>query len=144
MTDCRHIPVETILLQEPPFRFVDRLESFDPSDVVTTYTVPADGPLVDRGFLTGAGLVENMAQSSAARIGYISVYIDHVPVRIGYLGQVRDLTVRRLPASGEVLRTTVHLCQDIFGITLVEASVRCGEEEIARASVKTALREEEK
>ena len=69
MTDCRHIPIETLLLQAPPFRFVDRLDRFDREEVVTSFTVPADGPLVEDGCLTEAGLVENMAQSSAARIG---------------------------------------------------------------------------
>ena len=142
MTDCKHIPVETILLQVPPFRFVDRLDAFDPDGVVTSFTVPADGPLVENGCLTEAGLVENMAQSSAARIGYISVYIDHVPVRIGYLGQVKNLNVNRLPLSGETLSTTVRLRQDIFGITLVDAGVRGGDEVLATASVKTALRDE--
>jgi predicted hotdog family 3-hydroxylacyl-ACP dehydratase len=141
MTDCRHIPIETLLLQAPPFRFVDRLDRFDREEVVTSFTVPADGPLVEDGCLTEAGLVENMAQSSAARIGYISVYIDHVPVRIGYLGQIKNLEINRLPRCGEVLSTTVRLRQDVFGITLVEARVCQGEEMVAQAAVKTALRD---
>ncbi len=141
MTDCRHIPIETLLLQTPPFRFVDRLDRFDREEVVTSFTVPADGPLVEDGCLTEAGLVENMAQSSAARIGYISVYIDHVPVRIGYLGQIKNLEINRLPRCGEVLSTTVRLRQDVFGITLVEARVCQGEEMVAQAAVKTALRD---
>ncbi len=141
MTDCRHIPIETLLLQAPPFRFVDRLDRFDREEVVTSFTVPADGPLVEDGCLTEAGLVENMAQSSAARIGYISVYIDHVPVRIGYLGQIKNLEINRLPRCGEVLSTTVRLRQDVFGITLVEARVCEGEEMVAQAAVKTALRD---
>lgn len=141
MTDCRHIPIETLLLQAPPFRFVDRLDRFDREEVVTSFTVPADGPLVENGCLTEAGLVENMAQSSAARIGYISVYIDHVPVRIGYLGQIKNLEINRLPRCGEVLSTTVRLRQDVFGITLVEARVCQGEEMVAQAAVKTALRD---
>lgn len=141
MTDCRHIPIETLLLQAPPFRFVDRLDRFDREEVLTSFTVPADGPLVEDGCLTEAGLVENMAQSSAARIGYISVYIDHVPVRIGYLGQIKNLEINRLPRCGEVLSTTVRLRQDVFGITLVEARVCQGEEMVAQAAVKTALRD---
>lgn len=141
MTDCRHIPIETLLLQAPPFRFVDRLDRFDREEVVTSFTVPADGPLVEDGCLTEAGLVENMAQSSAARIGYISVYIDHVPVRIGYLGQIKNLEINRLPRCGEVLSTTVRLRQDVFGITLVEARVCQGEGMVAQAAVKTALRD---
>ena len=142
MTDCTHIPVGSILLQATPFRFVDTLVSFEREEVETAYTVPAEGPLIEAGHLTEAGLVENMAQSSAARIGYISVYIDHVPVRIGYLGQVKNLIINRLPSSGERLSTFVKVRQDIFGITLVDAEVRSGEETVASAAIKTALRDE--
>ena len=128
MTDCTHIPVGNILLQTPPFRFVDTLVSFEREEVETAYTVPAEGPLVEAGHLTEAGLVENMAQSSAARIGY--------------LGQVKNLIINRLPSSGERLSTFVKVRQDIFGITLVDAEVRCGEETVATAAIKTALRDE--
>ena len=141
MTDCRHIPIGTILLQEPPFRFVDRLDAFDGGDVVTSFTVPSDGPLVEDGCLTEAGLVENMAQSIAARIGYISVYIDHVPVRIGYLGQVKNLEINCLPRSGEVLATSVRLRQEVFGITMADVRECRGEETVAQAAIKTALRD---
>ena len=88
---------------------------------------------------TVAGLVEHMAQSSAARVGYIARYILHVPVTIGYIGSVRKLKVFRHPAAGERLDTSVFFRQDVFGITLTDVEVRCGDEVIATAAIKTAL-----
>ena len=98
---------------------------------------------MEDGHLTASGILENMAQSSAARIGYLCKYILHVPVRIGYIGAIRKFRVYRLPAVGETLTTTVILREDVFGISLTDVVVRVGEEIMAEAALKTALGEKE-
>ena len=143
MSPFDEIAIGGILPQREPFLFVDRLESYDERETVTSFTVPAEHLLVEDGHLTASGILENMAQSSAARIGYQCKYILHVPVRIGYIGAIRNYRVHRLPAVGEPLTTTILFREDVFGITLTDAVVRVGEEIIAEASLKTALGEKE-
>ena len=137
------LSVSDILPQREPFVFVDRLVHYDEQETVTAFTVPAEHLLVEDGHLTAAGVLENMAQSSAARIGYVCKFILHVPVRIGYIGAIRKFRVHRLPAVGETLTTTILFREDVFGISLVDAVVRVGEDLIAEASLKTALGEKE-
>ena len=137
------LSVSDILPQREPFVFVDRLVHYDEQETVTAFTVPAEHLLVEDGHLTAAGVLENMAQSSAARIGYVCKFILHVPVRIGYIGAIRRFRVHRLPAVGETLTTTILFREDVFGISLVDAVVRVGEDLIAEASLKTALGEKE-
>ncbi|MBR5107533.1 MAG: pseudouridylate synthase [Bacteroidales bacterium] len=143
MTPFNEISISEILPQREPFVFVDRLVHYDERETVTAFTVTADHLLVDDGQLTAAGILENMAQSSAARIGYQCKYILHVPVRIGYIGAIKKFRVHRLPAVGETLTTTILFREDVFGISLVDAFVRIGEDLIAEASLKTALGEKE-
>ena len=143
MSLFNEISVSEILPQREPFVFVDRLDHYDERETVTAFTVTADHLLVEDGHLTAAGILENMAQSSAARIGYLCKYILHVPVRIGYIGAIKKFRVHRLPAVGETLATTILFREDVFGISLVDAVVRIGEERIAEASLKTALGEKE-
>ena len=143
MSPFDEIAIGGILPQREPFLFVDRLESYDDRETVTSFTVPAEHLLVADGYLTAPGVLENMAQSSAARIGYLCKYILHVPVRIGYIGAIRKFRVYRLPAVGETLTTTVILREDVFGISLADVTVRVGEEVIAEAALKTALGEKE-
>ena len=133
------IDISTILPQRPPFVFVDALVSYDDEKTVTKYTVREDSLFVEDGRFLSAGLVENMAQSSAARIGYIACYIKHIPVTIGYIGNVRNLRIYRNPVPGETITTTVILKEEIFSIVLTDIVIRCGEEVIAEASVKNAL-----
>ena len=143
MSPFNDIDVKDILPQREPFLFVDRLVHYDERETVTEFTVPVEHLLVKDGYLTAPGILENMAQSSAARIGYLCKYVLHVPVRIGYIGAIRKFRVHRLPAVGETLRTTIFFREDVFGITLVDAEVRVGEDLIAEAALKTALGEKE-
>jgi len=143
MTALERIPIDTLLPQRPPFVFVDRLLAYDDSGVRTSFRVPGSGVFVENGRFLTAGLIEHMAQSAAARTGYISRYILHVPVRIGYIGDVRKLAVLRNPAPGEILETTVTVREEMFGITLTDIEVFCAGERIASASLKTALSEKE-
>ena len=143
MSPFDEIPIGSILPQREPFAFVDRLVRYDDRETVTSFTVPAEHLLVEDGCLTASGILENMAQSSAARIGYLCRFILHVPVRIGYIGAIRHFRVHRLPAVGETLETTVVLREDVFGISLTDVTVRVGEEILAEAQLKTALGEKE-
>ena len=143
MSPFDEIAIGGILPQREPFLFVDRLESYDDRETVTSFTVSAGHLLVEDGHLAASGILENMAQSSAARIGYLCTYVLRVPVRIGYNGAIRNLRVRRLPAVGETLTTTILFREDVFGITLTDAVVRVKDEIIAEASLKTALGEKE-
>lgn len=137
------ISASEILPQREPFVFVDRLVHYDERETVTVFTVPEEHQLVADGYLTAPGILENMAQSSAARIGYLCKFILHVPVRVGFIGAIRKFRVYRLPAVGETLTTTILFREDVFGISLVDAVVRVGEDLIAEASLKTTLGEKE-
>ena len=143
MSPFDNISASEILPQREPFVFVDRLVHYDERETVTAFTVPAEHLLVADGYLTAPGILENMAQSSAARIGYLCKFILHVPVRVGYIGAIRKFRVYRLPAVGETLTTAILFREDVFGISLVDAVVRVGEDLIAEASLKTTLGEKE-
>lgn len=137
-TDCTTADVLDLLPQRPPFVMIDRLTAFTADTVTTRLEVRADCIFCNGGHMLAAGLVENMAQTCAARIGYIN-YISHRPVKIGYIGAVRGLSVYRTPYVDEVLCTTVRVKEDVFGMTLVDARVEVGSELLAEAEMKIAL-----
>lgn len=140
--DFRSIPIGSILPQQPPFRFVDHLESYTEEATEVSFTVNEGTMLVENGCLSAAGVMEHMAQASAARVGYVTVYILHKPVNIGFIGQVKHFVLNRLPRLGEELHTKVFLKQEIFGISLADIEVRSGQELLASATLKTALNDD--
>ena len=143
MTDFDQIPILNILPQRPPFVFMDKLLHYDEELTRTSFRIPQDALFVENGVFRTAGLVEHMAQSAAARTGYVARYVLHIPVTVGYIGSVRKLRILRHPAVGETLETSVYVRQDIFGITLTDIEVRSGDQLLATASMKTATTDKE-
>lgn len=136
------IPVTELLPQQPPFVMIDCLTGFSETTTETCLTVRDDNVLVQDGRLSVYGLVENIAQTCAARLGYAS-YILHKPVRIGFIGAVRGCKIKRLPLVGETLETRIEVKEEIFGLTLVDAEVRLDGETIAETQMKIALEKEQ-
>ncbi|MBO4624024.1 MAG: pseudouridylate synthase [Bacteroidales bacterium] len=143
MSSFHDIAIGELLPQQPPFRFVDHIELYSEGETRVGFTPGNGNLLMEDGCLSAAGLVEHMAQASATRVGYHSKYILHIPVSIGYIGQVRKLEIRRLPKAGELLDTSVYLRQEVFNISLADIEVRTAQGEVlATASLKTALKDD--
>lgn len=142
MTDSElsRIDVLTLLPQRPPFVMIDRLTHFDETVTTTQLTVRADNLFTEAdGHLNPCALVENIAQTCAARMGYINRYIYRQRVRLGYIGGIKNLQVLRTPRVGELLTTSIEVLQEVMRLTLVNATVRVGDEVIVTAEMKIAL-----
>lgn len=127
-----------ILPQRPPFVLIDRLAYYDETLTTTQFLIRPDHLFVSEERLQPAGLIENMAQTCAARLGYYNL-ISGLPVKIGYIGAISNLHVLRTPKVGETLNTAIRVKEEIFGMTLVDAEVRIGDEVIATAEMKIAI-----
>lgn len=134
-----HIPITEILPQRPPFILVDNLLHYDSVRTVCRFEIRSDHLMVEEGRLSACGLIENIAQACAARIGYVHKYILHRPVALGYIASVRDMNIARLPKIGEIIRTVIEVREEIFGMTLATAEIRSDEELLATAEMKIAL-----
>jgi hypothetical protein len=72
-------------------------------------------------------------------MGYINRYIYRQRVRLGYIGGIKNLQVLRTPRVGELLTTSIEVLQEVMRLTLVNATVRVGDEVIVTAEMKIAL-----
>ena len=133
------VSIEEILPQARPFILVDELTEYEPEEAETTFTVREDCPMAADGVLTTGGLVENIAQTSAARIGYYYKYVLKQPVKVGFVGGMRSFHLKRHPRVGETIRTRIHVIAEAFGMVAFAATVHDEEGNlIARAEMKTA------
>ncbi len=139
----RAIDIHTLLPQQEPFVMIDRLVGFDATITVTETDVRADRPFVQEGWWTAAGLVENIAQTCAARIGYVNKYILKKGIQIGYIGAVSGLRILETPAVGAMLTTRVEVLEQVFGMTLAMARIECGGRVIAETQMKIAVDQKE-
>ena len=137
------IDIHGLIPQKEPFVFISRILSFQETDIETEYTVKETCPLAENGVLCREGLLEIMAQSNAARIGYIAKYILNIPVEIGFIGDISGFKASRSPLVGETLKTRVNLLGEIGGLAKIYAEITDKDGEvIASATMKTALKHE--
>ena len=121
--------IEKYIPQRSPFVFIDAVEHVDAQTARTSFTVTDACPLVKDGILPLAGLMENAAQTCAARAGNT----------IGYIGAVKQMEVTRFPRIGETLTTEAHVVQEVLNICLMDVTARVGDELIATTTLKIAI-----
>jgi predicted hotdog family 3-hydroxylacyl-ACP dehydratase len=129
---------DELLPQRPPFVMIDRLRDVTDTTTETELTVREDNLFYQGGVLREGGIIENIAQTCAARLGYVSL-VNHRPVAVGFIGAMRDLRIVRLPEKGEMLLTQISILGEVMDMTLVEATVRCGGDVIAEGQMKIAI-----
>lgn len=138
MRALQDIPLKELIPQRPPFVMIDKIMSFNMTVTETQLEVRADNVFCKEGRLTAEGLMENIAQTCAARMGYINL-INNEAVKIGVIGSVNNYEVFRTPKVGEVILTSIEVIEEMFQITMVKAVVKCGEETLAQSNMKIAL-----
>ena len=132
------IALKTLIPQRPPFVMIDKMLSFDMRVTVTQLEIRPDNVFCVDGKLSAEGLMENIAQTCAARMGYINLNKSEA-VKIGVIGAVSNFEIFRTPKVGELIVTTIEVLEELFQITMVKAFVRCDDETIAQANMKIAL-----
>lgn len=130
--------VHELLPQRDPFVMVDRLVSFTPERVTTEFDIREDNIFVEDGHFSVPGINENIAQTCAVRMGYIS-YSQKGSIKIGYIGAITNFHVERTPVVGETISTRFELKEEVFNVTLAHVTVMCGETLIAQTDLKIAL-----
>lgn len=133
------IDINELLPQQEPFIMVGSLVSFDMGKTVTQTLIDDKNIFVESGVFTASGIIENIAQTCATRIGYINKYILKKGIQLGFIGAIRNLKLHRCPKVGELVETTIITEEEVFGMTLVSATVKVSDELIAESSMKIAV-----
>ena len=124
--------------QKEPFVMVVDLIACGDGEVTTSFVVSDDCLFVENGKLLPYGILENIAQTCAAGIGYANS-CSNQPIKIGFIGSIRNFEVSRLPKCGEKIITCTNVLEEVFSLTLINAEVRIGDELIASTEMKIAL-----
>lgn len=127
--------ITSLIPQAPPFVMIDQLVYSDEKVSRSNLTVREDNIFVENGHFLEAGMVENIAQTAAARVGYIAKE-HNVPVPVGYIGAIKNLEVFSLPAVNDLLDTEISIENQIFDVTVITGRVKCREQLLAQCEMK--------
>jgi len=124
--------------QREPMIMVDEILYSDEKITRTKFRVRGSNIFVEKGYLKEPGLVENIAQTAAARAGFIS-QTENKAVLVGYIGAVKNLEIYSLPKTGDELVTEVAIENQIFNVTLISGKIFCNEKKLAQCEMKIFL-----
>ena len=127
-----------LIPQRDPIVMVDEFIGFEGNVSKTRFTVYEENIFVDDNRLSECGLIEHIAQSAAARVGYVCRQ-NNQPIPIGYIGSVNNFELVEFPNVGENILTTIEIVQEVFNITLIKACCYIDDKEIASCKMKIFL-----
>ena len=143
MANIQHIDIRTLLPQQPPMVLVDRLISADEKSAMTALLIQEDNIFVTEGRLNAYALIEVMAQTAAAHLGYVDKCLRGLgDVRIGYIGSIKRMRIDAVPRVGETLTTCMEVQEDFMNMKLVTAESFVNNQRIASAELAIAISEE--
>lgn len=105
--------------QRNPIVMISTLVAAADNITETELKIAATGLFVKDGLLHEPGLIENIAQTAAAGVGY-QCALTGEPVPVGFIGAIKNLEIIALPRVGDVLETRVEVLEEIFDMTLIK------------------------
>jgi len=121
--------------QRAPFVMIDTLETCTENGASTSFEVRPDNIFVENGLLQEPALIENIAQTAAARIGYICQQ-EQKPVPVGFIGAVQQLKISGLPRVADKLTTAITIKNQVFNATIIEGAISVNDEYLVSCEMK--------
>ncbi len=136
----KSIDIRSLLPQREPFIMVGRLVHFEMQTSTTETEIDKSNLFVEDGYFSPSGIIENIAQTCAARIGFYHKYILSDKFQPGYICAIRKFHIRGKVPTGSWISTTVDIIEDVFGMILATAKVSCRGKVIADTQITLAVK----
>ena len=135
-----------LIPQRPPMVMIDRLLSCDDKNAVTELVIRPDNLFLDQNGFTTPGIMENMAQTAAARTGYLlknKTGSLNKKAPIGVIGSIKNFRLYVQPPVGTLIRTTVTIEHEVLMATVVKGKVEVNGTPVAECELQIYLTEEQ-
>lgn len=108
--------------QRNPMVMIHNIIQITDDSAITQFEVLTDNVFVKDGLLREPGLLENIAQTAAAQMGYSQIK-KGLQIPVGYIASVKSLKVFGLPSTGDLLSTSVQVINQVLNIIQVAGLV---------------------
>lgn len=129
--------------QRAPFLMIDDVVDSDDKKTSSSFFIKEDNLLVKDGKFSEAGLIENIAQTAAARAGVTAIK-KNKPVAIGYIAAVQNLEVFTLPQVNSTIHTEITAENEILNVLLISGKATCNGALLATCNMKIFIDQHKK
>jgi 3-hydroxymyristoyl/3-hydroxydecanoyl-(acyl carrier protein) dehydratase len=150
-----NINIKTLIPQKEPFIMVEKLLFCNLEKTQTSLSIKNDNIFVEplchcwldpqspekELIFSQSGIIENVAQTCAARMGYLNI---NQPVKIGMIGSINDFEFsENIAEVGDTIFTEITVDTEIGNIILLNANVLCKDKILACGKMKVVLTEKQ-
>jgi 3-hydroxymyristoyl/3-hydroxydecanoyl-(acyl carrier protein) dehydratase len=131
-----------LIPQRYPMVMMDSLVTCDEKQAVSRFTIRRDNLFLNRHGFTAAGMMEAMAQTAAARTGYllkIEQESSGNKIPIGVIGSIKNFRLYFHPPVGSAIVTTVNIEYEVLQATVVKGKIVVNGELAAESDMQIFL-----
>ncbi len=139
---CSGAAILEVIPQKPPIVMIDKLISVSEQSAKSELTLLAENIFCENGYFQAAGLVENIAQTAAAQVGYLSQQKGQKPP-IGFIGAIKNLKILHLPPIEATICTSITVENEIMGFTIINGISTLGNTILAQCQMKILVQEQD-
>lgn len=114
--------IQRYIPQRDPMVMIHQLVEASESHAITQLRIEQENIFVENSEFKEPGLIENIAQTAAAHVGY-QCSIKDIPVPVGFIAAVRRLKIFELPKLDAVITTSIRITNQVFDVTVAEGKV---------------------
>lgn len=130
--------IEKLIPQRNPIMMVSHFFNATETEAETGLEITANNIFCKNGKLTEPGLIEHIAQSAAAFAGYTALSTGQ-PVVLGYIGEIKKLTIDHLPTVGSLIETKISIVSEVMNVLLMKAFSTVDGKEIVQCNIKLSM-----
>ncbi len=108
--------------QRPPMVMIHQLIEASEMHAVTQLTIDAENIFVEDHLLKEPGLIENIAQTAAAQVGY-QCELKKISVPVGFIASIRRLKINQFPKEFSTITTSIKITNQILDVTVAEGTI---------------------
>lgn len=111
-----------LIPQKHPITMVDGLIEQTEKSTTSRLILNSKNIFCCDGVFVEAGLIENMAQTAALRVGYFSSLKKENPP-IGFIGALKRIKIHKLPNDSDTLNTKITVLNNLMNVSIIKGEV---------------------
>ncbi len=132
--------IKLLIPQREPIIMIDKIIGHSNEKTSTSFIIKETNIFVEDGFFRSSGLIEHIAQSSAARMGMETINQGKKPF-LGYIASIKNLSINRLPEVGETILTDIIQTNQINNIIVIRGESKIDDIVVSNCELKVFIEE---
>ncbi len=135
-----------LIPQRPPMVMLDGLAGCEGNAAHGYLEIKEDNVFSRNGYLEESGMIEALAQTAAARTGWLAMNaarVEKVRIPVGVIGSVKDFRLFFHPKTGDTLETTIEVVHEFMNASVVKGIARVDSRVACEAELKIFLVEDQ-